>query len=115
MSTNYFLRTDHKDWHIGKSSVGWYFILHIYPDENICELSDWSALFDEGSIMDEYGNFISKDEMLSIIFNHHKKDGFHPAPACEPDCVYGIHGLKRIAYQKEGAFGAYSLESKEFC
>ena len=36
MGTNYYLN----DRHIGKSSAGWYFALHIYPEENINSLDE---------------------------------------------------------------------------
>ena len=51
MSTNYYLfenyceqckRSD--ELHIGKSSVGWYFSLCVYPERKINSLDDWKKL-----------------------------------------------------------------------
>lgn len=55
--------------HIGKSSGGWCFSLHVIPELGINSLDDWRARFSiEGShIKDECGYAVSLDEMLSII------------------------------------------------
>lgn len=54
-------------YHIGKSSYGWRFLLQVYPQLNINSLEDWKKLLSEGTIFDEYGDKISKEEMLEII------------------------------------------------
>jgi hypothetical protein len=77
MGTNYYLereicphcgRSDEK-LHIGKSSAGWCFSLHVDPDEGINNLADWQALWSapDARIVDEYGREKSPDEMLSTI------------------------------------------------
>lgn len=55
--------------HIGKSSAGWAFGLHVYPDEGIHELWDWAALWDApgARIEDEYGRPVTPYEMLKIV------------------------------------------------
>ena len=53
--------------HIGKSSGGWCFSLHVYPDENINDLHDWQERFGDGPIEDEYGDEITPIRMLEII------------------------------------------------
>jgi len=55
--------------HIGKSSGGWCFSLHVIPDENINDLLDWEKLWGipRSEIKDEYGKIFSASEMLSII------------------------------------------------
>ena len=55
--------------HIGKSSAGWYFSLHIYPEDNINSLVDWAARFlQKGShIVNEYNETITADKMIDII------------------------------------------------
>ena len=55
--------------HIGKSSGGWCFSLHIYPDDNIHTLDDWKSLwYKPGSfIRNEYGEKILIEEMLKTI------------------------------------------------
>jgi hypothetical protein len=73
MGTNYFVRGLHRivDWnvlvapdvlHLGKSSMGWTFALHIHPDFGINTLTDWKVLLEsaEVCIVDEYGK-IHKD------------------------------------------------------
>lgn len=55
--------------HIGKSSFGWCFSLHIYPEEDIHDLPDWQRAWDEPEsiIKDEYGQAITKEDMLVKI------------------------------------------------
>lgn len=54
--------------HIGKSSAGWVFALHVYPEQGICDLPDWVDLWKgEGTIKDEYGRIYSVAEMESVI------------------------------------------------
>lgn len=58
--------------HIGKSSCGWHFSLCIYPELGINNLSDWSELFDLDEIINEYGETISKSEMVKCITERHR-------------------------------------------
>lgn len=78
MGTNYYLhdretcnacgRKDEGK-HIGKSSYGWYFALHVEPSEGINDLDDWIPLLSapEAVIKDEYGDKVSFEEMMKII------------------------------------------------
>ena len=58
-------------YHIGKSSAGWYFALHIDPSKNLNSFTDWVAFLSsaEGVIKNEYRDEISLKQMLSIITN----------------------------------------------
>lgn len=79
MGTNYYLQRDicphcgrsDERLHIGKSSAGWCFSLHVDPDEGINCLSDWQALWStpNAKIVDEYGQEHSPDELLETISN----------------------------------------------
>lgn len=78
MGTNYYweekppcktCERPYEDRHIGKSSGGWCFALHVYPDEGINTLEDWKELWSNGAIQDEYGDKVSKAEMLKVITN----------------------------------------------
>ena len=55
--------------HIGKSSAGWCFALHIIPEEDINDLPDWQKLWDTpGSlIFNEYGDILSPAAMTGVI------------------------------------------------
>lgn len=70
--------------HIGKSSAGWVFSLHVgdwvdLGDEEILVsgLDDWKRLFSvQGSwIDDEYGDVVTSDEMISTITDRKARDG----------------------------------------
>lgn len=51
--------------HIGKSSGGWCFALHI--TDEIRSLDDWKSKWADGVIVDEYDTEYTPEEMLRII------------------------------------------------
>ena len=55
--------------HIGKSSAGWYFQLHV--TEELTSLEDWIALFysGKGRIYDEIGGRVDAIDMIDYICN----------------------------------------------
>ena len=55
--------------HIGKSSVGWCFSLHIVPRLGINTIEDWIRMFIEPDriIIDEYREIVPFDRMMGII------------------------------------------------
>lgn len=75
MGTNYYLHEDTcphcgrgpESLHIGKSSFGWCFGLHVIPEENLDSLEAWRARWPAGIIKDEYGETITPEEMLRVI------------------------------------------------
>jgi hypothetical protein len=86
MGTNYYLKTaaceccglhdERKTMHIGKSSYGWCFALHVgkwlndADDEpQASNLEDWQALWSREGwvIVDEYKRDVTPEEMLRII------------------------------------------------
>jgi hypothetical protein len=75
MGTNYYLHQNvcevcgrgDEPRHIGKSSSGWCFALRVYPDDGINDLPDWIPLFMSGTILDEYLDNISFEEMMTRI------------------------------------------------
>lgn len=64
--------------HIGKSSAGWVFSLHVYPDEGINALKDWLPLLRENPIHDEYGRDITYDDMMDQICNRNRTAKYIP-------------------------------------
>lgn len=76
MGTNYYIEFprcsccghSEPDYHIGKSSAGWCFALHVDKEKGINSLEDLKKLFIQCErIRDEYGMEISKEEMLNVI------------------------------------------------
>lgn len=58
--------------HIGKSSGGWCFAIHVYPDILLYDFDGWKALGDKliasgWRIEDEYRNVITLDELWRIV------------------------------------------------
>ncbi len=84
MSTNYYLHkpsstqcnhcghdpeSENNIIHIGKSSYGWCFALHVNPALGINTLEDWKAKWIEAGVQitNEYGDPVTTQDMLSII------------------------------------------------
>lgn len=121
MGTNYYTKLDGEELHIGKSSGGWCFSLHVIPELDINDLPDWIDFLklNKLEIKNEYGEIISLENMMSIITdrkwktdftqpisgsNYYKSwDEFHERNYSEP----GPNGLLRhkIGYHciKQGA------------
>ncbi len=53
--------------HIGKSSGGWCFGLHVYPVGDVMRLEDWVQKWQQGVIRDEFGDVVPPSQMLTII------------------------------------------------
>ena len=103
MGTNYYLIFDECEHcghsankrHIGKSSNGWHFALHVYPEDEINSLSDWTTLWEKGDaeIQDEYGKTMGFCELLEII---EKREGLWPPTKqfCQNNhCFLGLNNL----------------------
>jgi hypothetical protein len=77
MGTNYYLHEatcshcghGKEKLHIGKSSGGWCFSLHVDPDLGIRSLEDWIERWSQPGayISDEYGDRIDPERMLEVI------------------------------------------------
>lgn len=95
MGTNYYLslptcphctRLEEK-LHIGKSSMGWCFSLHVMPERGILDLEDWEATWAQPGmvIRNEYGEVLTPGEMLQAVIDRQGKSEF--------DKPYRPHGL----------------------
>lgn len=112
--------------HIGKSSHGWVFALHVYPDEGIKDLDDWSEQWlTGGQIKDEYGRDVTPEEMLSEITNrsnprdresspllYHGWDHFHRENQSE-DGPNGLVRARRDRCYSHGA-GTWDCHTGDF-
>lgn len=76
MGTNYYWQTlpcptcqqVQDKWHIGKSSAGWCFSVHIMPDKGIQTLGDWQKQWESGGqIVNEYGEIVAINDILTTI------------------------------------------------
>ncbi len=53
--------------HIGKSSAGWVFALHIHPDRGLHSLEYWEQFWADKQIEDEYGSAVNPERMRAVI------------------------------------------------
>jgi len=67
--------------HIGKSSAGWVFSLHVMPDEGVTDIDDWERLWASGGeIYDEYGTKHTVEEMRLVIMARTHKEKWDTVP-----------------------------------
>lgn len=64
--------------HIGKSSGGWCFALHV--TDTIRSLEDWKSKWAEGVIVDEYGTEYTPEEMLQVITGRSRPEPVRVSP-----------------------------------
>ena len=101
MGMNYYLHTKppcecckrpYAPLHIGKSSAGWCFALHVIPEKEINDLEDWRALWLQpwARIEDEYGNPVSTDMIEEIITERVTEQHFHRKnhSQCGPNSLF---------------------------
>lgn len=76
MGTNYYIESEpdcptcgrpFEQMHIGKSSAGWCFSLHVIPELGLNGLEDWKKYWKGKTIRNEYGGEITEEQMVSII------------------------------------------------
>ncbi len=102
MGTNYYWNAEppcvtcgrpHEGLHIGKSSGGWPFALHVIPERGIRTLDHWRAMWAKpGSVIrNEYGELVSAEEMERTVTQRTWRDG--PVRHAELDYQHCIaHG-----------------------
>jgi len=109
MGTNYYYHEEspcpvcgrlNEPLHIGKSTGGWCFALHIYPEAGVRDLKGWLRLFRcKGTyILDEYGDRVSRIAMKKIITDRKWKGSTMNRYELEHNgAVSGPNGLIRCA------------------
>lgn len=114
MGTNFYLtkqsnRCEHcgradetEPLHIGKSSSGWAFGLHIHPSEGIECLDDWIRLFSDPTavIKDEYGKLLTPAEMIDWIMNRSQE---------AKDKPHGYENWEQFHKENESRLGPHNL------
>jgi hypothetical protein len=111
--------------HIGKSSAGWHFSLHVIPNQKINSLNDWITLWsDEGAVIkNEYNEVVTPEFMISNITERKGKadwngkpfgwlswGSFHASNFSEP----GLNGLIAHRWNATRTDGTYDLIEGEF-
>lgn len=115
--------------HIGKSSAGWCFALHVLPEEGIKDLDDWKKRFEGAgnTIKDEYGREVTPEEMIETITKREGNLGkTRKAPTMYDsledffDKNYAVQGPNGLARAKVGQYcvghgeGTWDLIPGEF-
>ena len=93
--------------HIGKSSCGWCFALHVYPDDGIRGIDDWVRQWQSGVIKDEYGHQVTPAEMLSKIVDRERvgKPPLDSQWLASNSAVRGPKGLARRRLERHRVVG----------
>lgn len=116
MGTNYYLHVLKDDacahckrpatierLHIGKSSAGWCFALHVIPERNLRDLVDWVLLMAFAppgtEIKDEYGRSTTFNELMEVIalreWSPAAPTKWSPTRLRENNAEHGPNGLVR--------------------
>lgn len=134
MGTNYYWtpaeklcptcgRGDAEEIHVGKSSAGWCFSLHVDPELGIRDLPDWIQRWHrKGSrIRDEYGKEISADEMWRVVMcrnglweNTVSDQTQDPTWYAKNGAKRGPFGLARHMHHAEPGDGPYDRCTGDF-
>ena len=111
MGTNYYhevVKCEHcgasERYHLGKSSGGWCFSLHVDPENGIHDLPDILTRFDNkgGRIVNEYGDVVSVTQFLEVVSERSWQDS--PFPDGWLEANHAVLGPRNIARHKiEGA------------
>jgi hypothetical protein len=121
MGTNYYVTKESFRMHFGKSSGGWCFLLRIYPDRGIHNLSDWYRYIasEAYEIKDEYGTRVDFEDLMSIVMD--RKRPFNRAFSKKDfDCNYAVAGPNNLLRSKIDEFcvghgtGTWDLMNGEF-
>lgn len=69
MGTNYYTKKRNKDFHIGKSSIGWQFLFQGYKEFNLNSKKDWFKYLKRYNkkIYDEYEEEIDLNDFFKLI------------------------------------------------
>jgi hypothetical protein len=104
--------------HIGKSSSGWCFALHV--TDQIRSYGEWVRVFDTpGRIVDEYGDVIPTSTMLDIISERRGHGGPPPTEAWLAN-NYAVPGPRGLVRHQLGPYclghgeGTWDLVPGEF-
>jgi hypothetical protein len=83
--------------HIGKSSCGWCFSLHIHPEDGIQNLDDWKREWSKPGVVikDEYGKTVTPSDMEDCIACRAGHGRLTDAWLAENHAERGPHGLAR--------------------
>lgn len=102
--------------HIGKSSFGWCFSLHVEPDDpsHPQSLDDWVRLFEDTPcvIKNEYGDVIDQDKMVAVICGR-GRDGSYVSSRDPNDPVPGYASMEEFYRANHAVPGPYGLSRHE--
>ncbi len=99
--------------HIGKSSMGWCFSLHVIPEEGIHDLPDWERLWSQPGawIEDEYGERLTPQEMYTRIAERRRDREWEDKPAG----YYSWADFHQRNYSEQGPNGLLRHKLGQHC
>ena len=92
MGTNYYIELERCPccghaktvFHIGKSSYGWAFALHVIPEQGLDSWEAWTGLLERRGVVirDEYGEEVPYQEFVRVVTE--RDTNFRPLVHCPP-------------------------------
>lgn len=105
--------------HIGKSSAGWCFSLHVYPERGINNIQDWKNFLKEQSldnedfaIINEYYEYMSITSLFDIIENRRSDQSWEDfdEKLRDPNTIfYNYHSLNEFLDKNTAIKGPNNL------
>lgn len=137
MSTNYYCETGRmlevecdcgfkhmmpETLHIGKSSCGWTFLLHVIPEKGLECWKDWEeVLVGSRRIFNEYGDDVTLEEMRETVLHRARELNDEEKARMEEIAERDGYFLDRRSWlfggefgRKQGEDGDYSMVTGEF-
>jgi hypothetical protein len=113
MGCNYYIKNTR--YHIGKSSAGWCFSLHIDPSNGINNLDDVLKLIGRKKIVDEYGETISKKELIRSITARGWTERKFPYKCSFDNREYSKEEFLKMNGAEEGSNNLFRHKIGDFC
>lgn len=113
MGCNYYIKSI--NYHIGKSSAGWCFSLHVDPANGINNLDDVLKLIGQKKIIDEYGGTVRKQDLIEKITNRSWGERKFPYKCSFNNQEYSKEEFLGMNGAEEGPNGLLRHKIGNFC
>ena len=111
MGTNYYVAKNlceccdryDREYHIGKSSMGWAFTFQGYKYDNLTTWKLWKEYLKDKTIKDEYGDTISYEEFVEMVETYKS-----------PNYINSQNNRKNLSHNESGRKDQYPWFNPEY-